>query len=801
MADTALRSLLRLCALSSLVFSLAACHDSSGLSLTGKAAEPAPLMAGVAAGQFKVPVGAPLGGYLRPPVGGDYLPGLEGFAAGDPAAFFAELLDFLPVNQDHDGVPLAPVPDELRALHAPYATFSPPSRGYYDSLITKAVALYDGQDYVVFVKMDTIGMLDELVQAVADQVQADTGIDLHQSLIMSATHTHDGPGAIGNHSLRYFWIAIDAYQPALFRQLVPQIADVVKQALANLQPARIGSGTAQEGYVHPVDGPRNLNGFRRDRLESYDLAANETLRNRMGLLRVDTAAGEPLAVILNYAVHGIAFDVENLYYSGDVAGSAEREIEQTFDRPVVAMLVQNTGGDVSPRGISNDNKLQRIESYGKLIAPQVRALYDSVSEFDTAPDLRVISQRVILNRERLGYAQDEYPYPWGGVQCNNDIAVPFVDVVNSGQKAPLCIPAPPPDPQDLADNGVAENGAFVPQDTRLTAAIIGKTLVLTQPGEPLTEYGVRLLKLAQAEGFAPEKTFVWGYSQDHVGYILAPEKADWDMGGTEGTTTFWGWKQGQRFLDVNVDLMRALRDGTPAPADEFTLNYTYNTLYDLVPAAPAIPSLRAGRLVTEAANVERFQTTRFAWEGGDPVSDFPQVALEQRAANGDWQVVRRTNGTPMDTLAEMHLKYQLATGAHVWSLEFEPSLDWPLGEYRFRVAGTGGSDYALESAPFTVAASRRLVLGAPQREGDSVAVTLAYTPRPTNYRVIDPVVPADVAAPVRRGIVRFDNGKSQVTDDVPDLEVREGQLVAVYRAVIEGEVKLSAEDAFGNGVP
>ncbi|HUP91110.1 MAG TPA: neutral/alkaline non-lysosomal ceramidase N-terminal domain-containing protein, partial [Solimonas sp.] len=446
---------------------------------------PQPLLAGVAKGAIRVPVGTPLGGYLRPPVGGDYIPGLEGFAAGDPSVFFAEFLDFLPTAQDHDGVPLAPLPDELRKLTSPYATFSPPSRGYYDSLLAKAVAMYDGHDYVVLVKTDFIGMLDELVQGVTTKVKADTGIDLQDGLIMSATHTHDGPGALANHSTRYFWLAMDAYQPELYNRLVPQLAAVVERALADLQPARIGHTVSSERYEQPRQGMKNLNSFRRDRLPSYDRAANDAMRSRLGLLRIDTAAGAPLAVVINFAAHGIAFDVENQYFSGDVLASAERETEGALNVPL-AMLVQNTGGDVSPRA-DGAPTLQRIERFGKLLAPQVKAAYVKISRFQTAPDLRTVSQRVILSRERLGYTGTEYPYPWGAAQCNNDTGVPLVGP-STDSKTPGCLAGTPPDAIDLADNGVGENGAFLPQDTRLTAARIGSILLLAQPGEPLTEY-------------------------------------------------------------------------------------------------------------------------------------------------------------------------------------------------------------------------------------------------------------------------------------------------------------------------
>jgi hypothetical protein len=779
---------------------------------------PALLRAGVAKGAIQVPVGTPLGGYLRPPVAGEYLPGAEAFAGGDPSVFLSELADFFPsqadgCDQDHPEScpPLAPIPDELRKIHSPYATYSPPSRGYYDSLIAKAVALYDGNDYVVLVKTDFIGMLDEVVQEVKAEVNRRQGIDLGDGLIMSATHTHDGPGALANHSTRYFWLAMDVYQHDVYRRIVTQLADVVVAALGDMKPARIGHATGSE-----VEG---LNGYRRDRLASYadddeadgdGISDADELRRRIGVIRVDNRdTGEPMAVIINWAAHGIAFDVENQYFSGDMLGSVERETEQLMRVPV-AMLVQNTGGDVSPRGVSNDNKLQRIESYGKRMAPQVARISENISAYQVAPDLRSVSQRIILNRERLGYASQEYPYPWGAGQCGNDIAAPFVgggvnDIpgyAGSGlpTKIPYCLPSPPPDALDLADNGVAENGSFYPQDTILSAAKIGDITLMVQPGEPLTEYGVRLMGMAASEGYDPDDTFVWGYSGDHVGYILPPVEEDWaTFGGAESTTTFWGWKQGQRFIDVSRDLVKALRDRKTAPADEFQVNYgLYKQIYDQTPSAPVTPSLLPGTAVTQPSSIRRFETTRYVFEGGDPVLDFPSVLMERQDASLGWLPVRRANGEALDSFFEMHLKYRLVSGRHLWTVEFEAPRDWAAGTYRFRVSGTARMDsvqsYALESTAFVVTHASTLQAAPAQCAGGVCSTVLQYTPQPDNYRVIDSRVPADEPAPVRRGAVTFSNGVVSVTDHDTDGDGR-------YQASISGTVTASGADIYGNTTP
>ncbi len=773
---------------------------------------PAMLMAGTARKSILIPVGASLGGYARPPVGGDYIPvaeKFEDFPDINPAdgfqAFVDEFADFLPA-QDHDGHPLPSVPDELRAIHSPYSTYSPPSQGYYDSLIAKAVSLYDGSDCVIMVKTDFIGMLDEVVIKVAEQAtellgdDRPAGCDIEQGLVMSATHTHDGPGTLANHSTRYFWLAMDLYQPELFKRIVRQLAELVAESVRNNEPA-------QFGYAMGSD-EQGLNGFRRSRspYTAERVSAQDILRKRIGVLRIDDAQGQPLAAVINFAAHGIAFDVENLHFSGDVLAGVEREVEQQFDRPMVAMLVQSAAGDVSPRNVAKP-KLQGIERYGQLMAPQVMGIYNSVNNFNLAPDIRVVSQRVILSREKLGYSGDEFPYEWGAAQCNADFGVPIVGP-SSGEKIPACLPAPTPDPMDLADNGVAENGAFVPQDTRITAFSIGDALFLAQPGEAVVEQGLRLLEAAEEEGFQSANTFIWGYSQDHVGYILPDLKADWDLGGTEGTTTFWGWKLGGHLLNTQRELIRALRDGSAAPTDEFTVNYDlYGAYYDSVQQPAAIPGSGMNPLAQlQPQDIKRFETAYFSWEGNDAVLELPTVILQRQNANGEWLDVQRGNGEVLSTLYEIHLDYRLSLGAHLWTATLEANKDWPLGTYRFHVIGqqidSAHAEYEINSASFAVNASDSLIITQPEEIAtDRYEVSLAYTPRPDNYRLIDAQVDARESAPVRAGSVVFSNGDETVVTSEPLIVIRDGKPVAVYQANITdlgNGISVSGSDVYGN---
>ena len=742
------------------------------------------LCAGAAEGSLRIPIGVPLGGYLRPPVGGEYIPALEQAGEGDFAPFFTSLLGFIPGVSEGGGNNATP-PNEAR--RSQYSTFSPSTRGYYDTLTTKAVALTQGGQTLVFVKLDTVGMLDELTEAVRAGVLTRTGINLGNGLVMNATHTHDGPGAIGNRSVKYFWAALDVYNADLFNQAAASIVNVVVSALEKRVPARVGFGFTEE--------TSGANSFRRTR-SIYNAARvtdQEALRKRLGLFRIDQVDGagafvRPLALMVNFAAHGIVFDVENLYFSGDCLAGLERSVEARFESPVVVMQVQSAGGDISPRADGDPNR-QRVERFGERIAPQVLDLWNGISNFERSPTLKVVRQRFVLNRARLGYAMGEYPYEFGAVQCN---AQPNTEA---------CLASPPNGADDVADNGVAENDSFVPQDSLLAAIQLGNALIITQPGEPLTEQGVRLL---EASPLPRERTFIWGYALDHVGYIQPDFKTDWLGGGTEGTTTFWGWKQGGLIAARAKGVMEALVNGTAPPADEFAIAYRP------LPATPPVVTVSPmpGQILEQPADIKRFAQARFLFQGGDPVIDLPTVTIEEDI-NGRWQPMRRNNGRPLSSYYEHWVDYALTNGGHGYTIRFEPAKDFPIGRYRLvakgvAMMGPGQGAYTAASNAFTVQEADNLRLETLARSGNTVSATLSYAPVPDNYRLIDAQGSSDLPPPVRLGTVRFvGTDGMRVNASAPVFSVVAGRTLATYSATLPGSdlPTASADDAWGNRTP
>ena len=294
--------------------------------------------AGAAEGDLDAPLGLPLAGYTSR----------------------AELFGF--------------VRPDARA--APFARLFAPSTAVHTRSAVKAVALSSGAETLVLVKVDLIFSDAHLLRAVEDLVSRPGVEDLHGRVILSASHTHNGPGRFTQHTA--LMAGADSYDEASFRRFAASIAAVVDAALAAREPARIGVA------IDPGFDPLGDDAIFRDRRPENDhLAPDGTFLfeadgttvaldapgargsakdPRLGLVRVDAAGGRPLAVVLHYGIHGTALgdevfaldrehpDEVHLWTSGEAASAVEWKLEESFHRPVVVMHLQGAAGDVAPAG-------------------------------------------------------------------------------------------------------------------------------------------------------------------------------------------------------------------------------------------------------------------------------------------------------------------------------------------------------------------------------------------------------------------------------------------------------------------
>jgi neutral ceramidase len=66
------------------------------------------------------------------------------------------------------------------------------------------------------------------------------------------------------------------------------------------------------------------------------------------VLRVDSADGSPLAILVNYACHPVVLGSDNRQYSADFPQAMTRTIEAAFGGRVMSFFLQGAPGDINP---------------------------------------------------------------------------------------------------------------------------------------------------------------------------------------------------------------------------------------------------------------------------------------------------------------------------------------------------------------------------------------------------------------------------------------------------------------------
>jgi hypothetical protein len=200
-----------------------------------------------------------------------------------------------------------------------------------------ALALRDAASdtAAVVVETDLLLLSFALAEQLREAVARLTGVPAAHVRV-SASHTHSGP------TLGQTWLTEGAelIEPYV-KSLPAKIAGAAWEAMRRLAPARLASGTGQcaigvNRRVRAPDGRmvvgRNPQGF-------FD----PTVR----VLRLDGAAGAPLAAVLHYACHPTIMAWENRLITPDYPGVARRTVEQLTGAR--CLFLQGCAGDAGPR--------------------------------------------------------------------------------------------------------------------------------------------------------------------------------------------------------------------------------------------------------------------------------------------------------------------------------------------------------------------------------------------------------------------------------------------------------------------
>lgn len=742
----------------------------------------------------------------------------------------------------------------------PHARAFVPSAGMQTRPLARALYLQAGADAVVLLKAELCLAYDRLTYdleaALADVLTAPGGS--RGRVIVATSHSHAAPGTY--HGAFHLTLGLDLFDERQYQRLLKSLVMAARSAIAAAAPARLGAGiwdgwdprdeiySDRRNEDDVLPGPDGKPIGKRKDSRLLVLRVDDRAGKPLALLHSfpihGTISGEGNPLISVEASGHIDLALEDRFDSPVMVMHLQGPAGDVSPRG-------RHGSEHCDRKSSLCENFARMESIGELAAPRILSLWQNIATSDTAA-LEVVTRAVQNSRDAIKVRGDMSYAPFqSGVEVDTSRQAIYnpdgsvrspIAQFNVEAGAGLCGGKKPMLPVDgiagatgapyasCADIGRASKfisdflkvplppeGAPSCETTRVTLSalrlgqipVLRRTgdptmppnedskeeslLLLTLPGEPVTLLA-DLLRSRSPVG--ADQTFVVGYSQGHVGYLLGVE--NWLLGGYEPSINLFGPLEGEWLAERAIELAKLAgspeRDdaeayhsgerGGPGEGKRFDrLQYAPGAMVE----APRSPSAQAGTVpaTLPASLYVRSRVTplvaaqppavvnrvsgraSFVFYGGDPEEDLPEVTLERESAPGVFEPVRQKSGRVVGSRGrDVLLTYTpdpidavpgRARG-HLWAAEWQ-AIGWdrtqglsgalalPLGKYRIAVKGRAAAGaYAVASQPFSVVGDGAISVNA-SLVGTQVSGR-AYYPMRDSFRLLRLDAASDGEVPV-----------------------------------------------------
>jgi neutral ceramidase len=406
------------------------------------------------------------------------------------------------------GLPLAgysarrsALPDVLGQYE--YAHYFPPCAGKRDGeeIRAKALVLERSGAKLVFVSLDVVGVDAPLRGLITSQLALPPLSIPAEGVMISATHTHSGPGALSaNHFLEY--AATDRIHPAFRTSFASQVAAVVNTAATSLAPAELVHVTADAPGLHTN--------------RSRDAGHGD---HRLSVLAVrNKSTGAWIGALVNFAVHGTAHRDGNDRLSADFPGAMERAFAKAMGAAAPGtfpvLFLNGAEGDVipssKPASMQFDLDNFAAAQWSAWMSPAPSPLPDVEWKIE-ALDVP-LGRPFMYLRSELKPFQEVFPFSRLGIELQT----------------------------------------YFPTVARIWSISLAALRFMSIPGEPTTDVGLELRKAADEIGI----TSVWilGLTNDHIGYFSS--RADWKVAEYESGSSVYGAYGSRRLVNGHLHLLR-----------------------------------------------------------------------------------------------------------------------------------------------------------------------------------------------------------------------------------------------------
>ncbi|MFO7973531.1 MAG: neutral/alkaline non-lysosomal ceramidase N-terminal domain-containing protein [Candidatus Hydrogenedentota bacterium] len=380
-----------------------------------------------------------------------------------------------------------------------------------DELHARCLVLDDGDTRIALVLVDNCVIPRHIFDSAKELVQEETGIPADH-VLMAATHSHTTPTTTGIFQSE----PNKDYIPFLIRR----IADGVRRAVNNLEPARIawGSGNLPDEvfnrrwHLKPGTMPENPFGTRDDKVKMNPPRGSEALVRPAGpidpeimFIAVESKDGRPIALLANYSLHYVG-GIPGNHVSADYFGVFADRIQELLDAdrlepPFVGIMSNGTSGD-----INNINFREPRES--KAPGEQMTHVAHAAAE---------VVHKAYANLEW----QDGVHLDAAAKELQLGVRLPTEEEVARGRE--IMAAAEGPEMKSLAEIYARETVLLseYPEKVKLLvqALRIGDLSIAAIPCEVFAETG---LEIKEKSPFA--KTFTIELANGYNGYLPTPEQ-------------------------------------------------------------------------------------------------------------------------------------------------------------------------------------------------------------------------------------------------------------------------------------
>jgi len=249
-----------------------------------------------------------------------------------------------------------------------------PSTGVHDPLLAQALVLEAGEQKYVLISSDMFYIRRGFYKDVGALIEEKTGIP-RDHLLLSAQHSHSSSGGL----FPELALLGGAVVPGLYEDVLGKFIDAVVEADSNLEPVRIGTGSA------------DAEGLNNNRVEEGGPVDPE-----LSVMKVENMKGEPIAFYYNFSAHPTVLGGGNMEFSADFPGAVRKHVAEEYPG-ARALFVNGCLGNMSPAYPGKtEGDFDKIDKMGILIAGHIADISKDI-EMQEKAGFSFITREILMH--------------------------------------------------------------------------------------------------------------------------------------------------------------------------------------------------------------------------------------------------------------------------------------------------------------------------------------------------------------------------------------------------------------------